>query len=80
MSNIQNSGKYFLCKINTLCGGNKRIPRRLLKGKINFQSNFYYETNIEKLWEQNKDVHHQLIFKQHVTMNGGRKYGVKCIN
>jgi len=43
MYNIQNSGKYFLCKISTLCRGNKRIPRRLLKGKINFRSNVYWD-------------------------------------
>ena len=50
MYNIQNSGKYFICKIKTICwGNNRRIRWRLMKGNINCWSNFYCETNIGKI-------------------------------
>ena len=29
---------------------------------------------------KNEGVHHLPNFKQHMTMNGGRKYGAKCLN
>ena len=50
------------------------------RGKSTFDQLFTTRHIMEKCCDENKDVHRLLIFKQHMTLNGGRKYGVKCIN
>ena len=70
---------YILYKISTLrFGNNRRIPRRLLKGKITCWSNFYYETNTGIMWGTKYRCTSSIYwFSSSIWHYGERKYGVQ---